>query len=367
VFLLSPGFGRGGAERQMAVMAHHWAGEGRRVTLATWTGPDQSDGYPLPAAVGRLHLMPTGAQRTDKIGSMTRWVRSFARLVMALRSSRAGVVVSFSEVSNILAVAAGKVVRRPVVISIRSNPARILQMNPRWTFGVRAAYRRASEIVVQTAAVADWCRSFVQRDAIVVPNVLRDLPAPPPFGERLREIVCVANLTDHKGQDVLIRAFASVDEAGRAGWTLRLIGEGPARERLEALVVELGLQEVVSLPGSSDAVVSELRKASIFVLASRFEGFPNALQEAMGMGLACVSTDCDFGPRDLIEQGESGVLVPVDDAAAMAKALSALIQDRDLRQRLGQAALRVREIYAASVIMPMWERAMASALAKVRF
>ena len=149
--------------------------------------------------------------------------------------------------------------------------------------------------------------------------------------------MAAGRLVTGKAFDVLIRAFAGVVECWPE-WQLRIYGVGPADESLRVLIRELALENSVFLMGRANDMEAEWVKASIGVSASRHEGFGLTLLEGMRAGLTgYVSTDCDFGPREIINDGVDGVLVPVDDTPSMTKALSALIEDRPLRLRLGTA------------------------------
>src|SRR5690606_8206234 len=133
-------------------------------------------------------------------------------------------------------------------------------------------------------------------------------PVPPSASAGSRPvIVALGRLVDLKGFDLLIRAFAMVAEA-IPGWSLEIHGEGPERPALEALAHALGVGERVRLPGYARDPHAVLRDAGLFALSSRLEGSPNALIDAMADGLAVVAFDCEAGPRELLRDGEDGVL-----------------------------------------------------------
>ena len=106
-----------------------------------------------------------------------------------------------------------------------------------------------------------------------------------------------------------------------------------------------------------------MRRADLFVLSSRFEGLPNALLEAMSEGVACVSFDCTAGPRELIQHGENGWLVPAEDVDGLAAAFDTLMQDDALRARLGTRARDVCKLYSVSEILGQWNTLLASVMA----
>ena len=152
----------------------------------------------------------------------------------------------------------------------------------------------------------------------------------------------------------MIEAFAEVHQR-HPEYRLVIYGEGPERKLLEELVKRLGLQELCQLPGATNEVLEKIYSVSLFVLPSDFEGMPNALMEAMSLGLPCISTDCPCGgPRELIRDGENGLLVPVGDKAALVTAMEKLINDRDMALRMSKKALEIRNTHSMDAICKRW-------------
>ncbi len=151
-----------------------------------------------------------------------------------------------------------------------------------------------------------------------------------------------------------MRAFALFLPA-HPDYTLHLYGDGRLRETLQALAGDLGISDRVFFEGFQSDVHRAIRDAEMFVLSSDYEGLPNALMEAMRMGLPCISTACT-GAVDLIRDGENGLLAPVGDAAALARAMDQLSGDAALRAALGEQATEDMEKYSAEQITKRWER-----------
>ena len=136
---------------------------------------------------------------------------------------------------------------------------------------------------------------------------------------------------------------------------MHIVGEGSQRTHLTALITELNLQESVFLLGKKSNIAEYYASSKIFAFSSRYEGFPNALLEAMYFGLACVSTDCPTGPSEMIENGVNGYLVAVDDIDALALKLQKLAANNDLRFSMGQAASKSVEQYGTEAIVGKWK------------
>ncbi|GAA5060808.1 glycosyltransferase involved in cell wall biosynthesis [Thermocatellispora tengchongensis] len=186
-----------------------------------------------------------------------------------------------------------------------------------------------------------------------IPNAVHKVDHP--HSDQTGKIVVAAGrLFAQKGFDLLIPAFAGVVKRHR-DWQLRIYGTGPKKDELRALIEEHRLYNNVFLMGRTEHFDEELRKASLFVLSSRFEGLPMVMIEAMSHALPIVSFDCPTGPADVITHGVDGLLVPPEDVAGLTAALNQLIGDRDARLRMGAAAAKTVLDYAPDAVMPRWE------------
>jgi glycosyltransferase involved in cell wall biosynthesis len=186
-----------------------------------------------------------------------------------------------------------------------------------------------------------------------IPNSSREMG-----GQKARldekTVLAAGRLRRQKGFDRLIRAFGPV-AAAHPDWRLRICGRGRLREDLQRLIEEEGLSDVVTLAKRSKHLEREMERASLFVLSSRFEGFPLILLEAMSKGLPVVSFDCPTGPGEVIENRRSGILVPDGDVAALAAAMREVIEDSALRRRLAAAAVERAHDYSMEAIGPQWD------------
>ncbi|MFI6345399.1 glycosyltransferase [Streptomyces sp. NPDC050560] len=187
-----------------------------------------------------------------------------------------------------------------------------------------------------------------------LPNSVPE-PALPVADGSARTVVAAGRLVPVKRFDLLITAFARVAER-HPQWRLRIYGKGEEHGRLRALIDSLGLCENVLLMGATAPMEAEWVKGSIAAATSNFEPFGMTIVEAMRCGLPVVSTDCPYGPGEIIQDGVDGRLVPVGDADALADALLALVEDDELRRRMGTAAVRAARRFAPGPVVGQAER-----------
>ena len=243
-----------------------------------------------------------------------------------------------------------------LVVSER-NDLRKQQLPFPWPRFRRLLYRRADVLTANTTGVMESLVPLFQaRHLALLPNPLPMpvLPAAVGSAGDRQGFVTVARLVPQKGIDVLIRALAQTSGAAQ-DWTLTLVGDGPEREALERQVLQAGLEEKVHFLGFRSDPQTSLLQAGVFVLPSRYEGMPNALLEAMAVGLAVVVTDASPGPLEVVEAGVSGLVVPSDEPAALADALDRLAAQPQLRERLGAAAREALRQSDWPVVGPIWE------------
>ncbi|CAN5657581.1 glycosyltransferase family 4 protein [soil metagenome] len=351
----------GGAERVMARLAGQWVEQMESVTLITLY-PESHDFVSLDPRVKRRVVGHTEV-RPGAVARFSSAMRRLQRLRREVIASRPDAVVSFMTSTNILVLLARSGTRIPVIVSERIDPryhevgrtARLLR---------RLLYPRAKRVVVQSAVVEAWAREFLPSERVArIANPVAAIPAKVGAeqgrgrGERspmgAHTIVAMGRLDPQKGFDVLIQAFARLART-LPGWRLVIAGEGPQRAALAELARREGVSDRLELSGWVDSPSELLREAELFVLSSRFEGFPNALLEAMAHGVPVVATDCPSGPAEIVREGVDGYLVPPDDVAALAEGMRRLMLNPEERARLGRAAAEVCERFSLERISSEW-------------
>lgn len=226
-----------------------------------------------------------------------------------------------------------------VVAAERNDPAR-QSFGPVWDWLRRRVFPHAALVTANSAGALTSLATFVPDHKLALtPNPLPEPATGPVIDNGGRMILAIARLHRQKGLDVLIAATAMAGN-DLAGWHVAILGEGTERPALEAQAEALGLGNRILFAGAVADPTPWLRGAAIFALPSRYEGMPNAMLEALSFGRPVVVTDASPGPLQWVEDGVTGLVVPADDARALAAALVRLARDDDLRHRLGAAAAR---------------------------
>jgi glycosyltransferase involved in cell wall biosynthesis len=338
-------------------MANHWANRGETVTVITLSG-EVGDTYSLDPRVTRIAL---DAMR-DSRGPMQAIAHNVHRVRLlrrAIASSTPETVISFTDRMNVLTLLACRPLGLETVISERIDPSRY-EIGRAWSWLRRRVYPTAQALVVQTERVRRQMVDVMRgRPIYVIPNAV-EAPQPaaavlhPEEPGRVRWIIAMGRLAPQKGFDMLIDAFSRV--AGRhPQWSLKILGEGPHRPTLEQLIDVKGLAGRVVLAGWEHDPGAVLQQGELFVLSSRFEGFPNALLEAMASGLPAVSFDCQSGPAEIIRDQIDGILVPPEDVAGLEDAIDHALSDEALRRRLAAEAVRVVERFSVERYFARWD------------
>lgn len=168
-----------------------------------------------------------------------------------------------------------------------------------------------------------------------------------------KRVIAVGRLDYQKSFDRLIMVWGKVREK-MPDWRLDVFGQGEWKEMLQRMIDERGLQDCVRLNGPTKNIGKEYAESSMIVMSSHYEGFPMVMIEAMACGLPAVCFDFKCGPRDIIRQGENGLIVPDGDIDGLAEAMVRLMEDDELRRKMGENAKRVVETYSEEKVMGKW-------------
>lgn len=351
----------GGAERVTTNLANHWAAKGWEITIVTLAS-QSDDFYELSPAIKRIALELDGDSSNALIGLIQNLRRMFA-VRRVLRQSQPDIALGMMASANVLLALASRGLKKiRTVGSERIHPPQY-PLGVVWEWLRRHSYGCLGAVVAQTNESAEWLKMHTSaRRVEVIPNPVNwplasqlprlDVKNVCPEGRNL--LLAVGRLSSQKQFGLLMGCFQTLANC-RSDWDLVILGEGPLRAELEAQAKGVGLENRVFFPGRASNVGEWYERADLFVLSSRFEGFPNALVEAMAYGLPVVSFDCDTGPRDIIRHEVDGLLVPPMNVDGLTAALDQLLGDASLRQRFAARAVEVRERFAIERVADKWE------------
>lgn len=323
-----PDLSGGGAERLHLRLASEFLSAGVQVTfLLDREGGELMEAVPSACAI--------------KVLGVERQIKALPKLVAYLRREPPDILLCNMEHMNVMAVLARGLARAPTrIIATQHNAFSEQIRRPSWQWRAlpriyRAVLPRADAIVTVSSGVADDLARVAGLDRgsmTVIHNgvVTSDFaermagePEHPWFSDAAPVILAMGRFVPQKDFETLIDAFGRL--APQSPARLMILGDGPLRSRMAEQIGRLGLTERVALPGFVDNPLPWLRQARLFVLSSRFEGFGNVVAESLGCGTPVVSTDCPYGPAEILGGGAYGALVPVGDPDALCGAMLAAL------------------------------------------
>ncbi len=351
--------GGGGAERVMVWLVNNLALKGHQVTLLIMNSEVVERYECIPdVKIVRLNRKRFFSSRLSFYINLVRW-RNLLRSICI--ESKADVVLSFIDAINIYCLFSLLGMSTPVVVAERTNPAYSLI-----SLGKKLVrpfiYRvKAHTVVFQTAAVAEKYKAkWHLKNCKVISNAVQEtlIPIRSNFPEKI--VLSVGRLDYQKGHDVLLHAWSELGNS-RDGWKLRIVGDGIERGNYEKLLKKLGIQDSVQLIGFSSDVASEYQKASVVVLPSRVEGFPNVLLEAMAAGKSAIASDLPEACREVIQDGTNGLLYNGNSVRDLVLKLQVTLSDKRLMSKLSANAVKVKETYSEQAIFSLWEQCLKDA------
>jgi GalNAc-alpha-(1->4)-GalNAc-alpha-(1->3)-diNAcBac-PP-undecaprenol alpha-1,4-N-acetyl-D-galactosaminyltransferase len=269
------------------------------------------------------------------------------------KTHKIDLLIGFITSANIIATLAAKANKIPSIISERNDPLKN-DIPKFWVLLRKLIYPKANCLVVQTEKVKQvYDKMITTKDMEVLPNPISSEFSNycEPYQNREQLILTVGTLNNDKRQEKIITAFKALN---LKNWKLLLIGKGPNTEKIKEQIKALSLTDNVSILSDIKDVYNYYNKAAIFAFASKAEGFPNVLLEAMRLGLPSLSTDCNYGPSELINDGENGFLVPINDQQLFEDKLKILTENEALRQSFSENARRSTEKYLDAVVTSQW-------------
>ena len=338
----------GGANRVMANLANYFSAQGYEVILINDRPYDKEHpGYSINKAVKRYNL------DAEKHRIIVRTMNRLVKLRCIAKKEKPDVILSFMAGPNIRMLVATTGLKIKRVVSVRNDPQKEYGLGIKRGL-VNLLFRMADGVVFQTQDAAAYFSEKIQAKSKVIFNPVNDKFYSKKWQYGGKNIVIVGRLQPQKNPMNALQAFARIAKT-IPEYDLAYIGEGSLKAELEAYAVQEGLAERVHFLGKRDDIDSILECSAMYVLCSDFEGMPNALMEAMAVGIPVISTDCPCGgPRTLIKEELQGVLVPCRRSDLLAKEMERLIQNRDLQLLMSDAERARAKEFMPQKILTEW-------------
>lgn len=339
--------GAGGAERQIVLLGNEMAKRKHRVHLiivaANNLKYDISD-----------NVIVHDLSSQELISPLKIFMRFWA-LRGCLKNIKPDIIINYNLQSAYLSLLIGRRICGKILYSERGDPydkeySGMLRLVRDFTC------KKIDALVFQSEGARDFFRIGEKQKAIVIHNSVTVPPGKYPKAEtRDNRIVTVGRLHPQKNPHLLINAF-SIIAVNFPDIVLSCYGDGEMHEELQKRINDIGLAQRIHLYPSRKDIFDCIRTARLFVLASDYEGMPNALMEAMALGLPCISTDCrPGGARTLIEDGVNGFIVPVKNAQALADKISFVLDHPEESEEMATKAMLLAETHTNEAIFNRWE------------
>lgn len=334
---------RGGAERVISILANHYVEMGWDVNIIMLLNNKVE--YKLAPEVNFVDLSDENKSRWAMVPYWLKGIRGY------IKNFHPDILMSFATRINLFTIIAKAFIKVPLIISERNDPKADTRGHLAKMM-IPFLYPLADKIVFQTEYAKSCFTKHIRENGVIIYNPIAVMSKA--SDEKAKKIVNVGRLDVQKNQRLLIRAFARISEK-YPDYILQIYGEGKLREELQQLIEELGLTEKVFLMGNILDIHEKIRDAEMFVLSSDYEGLSNALLEALLMGIPCISTTC-AGSTEIINDGENGLLVPINDIYALTEAMMKLIEDKELAKKLGENALNINNLVGEDIVVGKWDK-----------
>lgn len=344
---------QGGAERVVTNLADRFAAEGYEVIIATeWYGENE---FQTDEKVRRVHVgLREGDEKKSRLAQFLLRVKYLRDL---LKREKPDILIPFARKALYRGLMAAYFMKIPVLISIRTDPAGHYEERSD-KIQIPLLFPRADGCVFQTEGAREFFAPRLQENSRIILNPIHEkyIGVPKP-AKRTKTVVQSGRLVDFKNQPMLIRAFVKV-HGKHSDYDLKIYGGDSfdgTKEILEGLIEEFHAQDYIHLMGASDSLERDLADAALFAFTSDWEGLPNALMEAMALGLPIVATDCPCGgPRTVMTNGVDGLLIPIKDEQALVDGIDRLIEDPELAERLGVEARKIADKANGQAVYEQW-------------
>lgn len=332
----------GGAQRVISILSDQMVQKNMNVEIVTYL--DTPILYPIHPNV-KVTSVEKSTGKKSLVSNLI-WLRDYFK-------KNAEIVLSFLAPFNMIALVATIGLKVPIVVADRNDPAKV-PGNPMIRIGRNILYAFADQVVVQTKANKAYFKKLTKKTVVIFnPVDLKEYTGLALKSEKEKIIVTAGRLMPQKNQKMLIDAYELVMKKFPE-YQLVIYGEGSYRKELESYVKARGLESKIFMPGSVTDLYDKIKTAELFVLSSDYEGMPNALIEAMCLGLPVISTKVS-GSTDLIEDGKNGLLTEVRNTKELANAIEKMLLEENFRKNMALEAVKLADMLRPDEILKQWQ------------
>ncbi len=336
----------GGSERVMTLLANQMAEDGYDIIMLLCVHNEEV--YKLNEKVKSFYLKENNSNGLNMRLTRLKELRS------KIKEEKPDVVISFMSQINMYSLIATIGLNAKVIVSERADPKQRSKVHRIVESILYTIF--ADNVVFQTEFVKKYFNLFIQKKSEVIANPIDVSILPVYKGKKEKHIAGIGRLTSQKNFELLINAFSEFDKKV-SGYTLHIFGDGPLLNRLKKLVDEKQLTQKVIFHGYVKNIAEQICKYNMYVSTSNFEGISNAMLESMAMGIPTICTDCPVGgARMMIKNGVNGLLIPMNDQAALVDAMLRIADDKNVAQNISDAAIQIGKELDLKKIANKWEK-----------
>lgn len=346
-----PALNAGGAERVIVTLANDFAKKNNEVTILTF---NKSDSFYNVDENVKIHGLKVDISSKKWIRFLTIPFKELSRIVRMhyfIKEYKPDLILSFLFTTNIMSVILHLINRRPLIVSERNDPS---SYNYLVKMACKYMYPLADCIVCQGENVKTFFSKGKEK-VKVIPNPINKSSIPIVYSEKKNKVVvAVGRLIPQKNFSLLIDSFSDISSLF-PDHTLEIYGKGPLENQLKKKIQDLGMTHRIKLMGEKKNVMHFIQNSELFVMTSNFEGFPNALVEAMASGLPVISTNFASGiAKEYISDNENGLVVPIQNRESLTKAMVTILSDKDLRETMSKNNKKILEELHGDIVFEKW-------------
>lgn len=348
------GLGGGGAERVVCNLANYLAKKEWNICILTMFGRESS--YPLHSNI-KIHSL---IEQQERKNFLYNFILRYLRLKEYVKTEKTDCFIVMLPVTTIMLLSLRS--KFKVIVSERSNPARYSKVIQCL---LKVLAHKADGYVFQTKDILEWYLPYIkEKQTIVIPNAVNEEFI---VNNKLvpeKRIIAVGRLTKVKNFELLIKAYSNIADK-YPDYKVYIFGDGPERNNLENLARKLKVDKNIVISKFTNDIKEELQRSKVFVMSSDYEGMPNALIEAMALGLPCIATDCEGGgAKFLIQENVNGFLVPVGNDKQMAQYIDLILSSEELAYNIGQKAQEIAITLNPDKVYSIWKEFIESVVFK---